>query len=350
MKRYLLFALTCAFASTAAAQTALTLPDASQQASITQRVGVTDITINYARPLVNGRKVWDGLVPMGKVWRAGANLNTTITFSTAVQIEGQPLPAGKYGLHAIPKADSWTIIFSKMADAWGSYSYDEKEDALRVEVKPRESAMEEALEYEFEELKADSALVLMKWEKLAVPFRVSVTDADAVIPHIRNELRGHAGYEWQKLYEAANYCLAKKVNLDEALKWVDQSIRLEERFENLMVKADILAALNKADEAKATGSRALEKAGPTQLYGRARRMQSEKRDAEAMEIFQTLVTRHPQHVFGHLSQARIKSAAGDFAGAAESMKQAQSVALSDEQRKSLQGLLDRLNAKQDINK
>ena len=231
--------------NSARAQTALTLPEASQAAQVKQRVGVTDITINYARPLVSGRKVWGGLVPLGEVWRAGANENTTIEFSTPVQVEGKPLPAGKYGLHMIPRTDSWTIIFSKMAEAWGSYTYDEKEDALRVDVKPRENAMEEALEYEFEELKADSAVVLMKWEKIAVPFRVSVTDADAVLPHIRAELRGHAAYEWQKLFEAANYCLSKKINLEEALKWADQSIRLEERFENLNVKAEILKALNK---------------------------------------------------------------------------------------------------------
>ena len=117
-----------------------------------------------------------------------------------------------------------------------------------------------------------------------------------------------------------------------------------------MVKADILKALNKADEAKAAATQALEKASVMQLYGSARRMQSEKRDAEAMEMFQNVAKRFPQHVFGHLSQARIKSAAGDFPGAAESVKQAQAVALSEEQKKTLQGLIDRLNAKQDINK
>ena len=332
------------------AQTALELPDTSQAAQVKQRIGVTDVTITYNRPLVNGRKIWGGLVPMGEVWRAGANANTTIEFTTPVQIEGKPLAAGKYGLHTIPTADTWTIIFSKMAKAWGSYTDDQKEDALRVEVKPRDNPMEEALEFEFEELKPDSVVVLLKWEKLAVPFRVSVTDADAVIPHIRDELRGHAAYEWQKLFEAAQYCLSKKVNLEEALKWADQSIRLEERYENLSLKAEILKALNKPDEAKAAAARALEKGDVGQLYTHGRRMQSEKRDAEAMEMFQTVAQRFPQHVYGLLAQARIKSAAGDFAGAAEAMKQAQAVAISEEQKKALQPLIERLNAKQDINK
>lgn len=336
--------------TTMSAQTALGLPEASQAAIVKQRVGITHITITYSRPLVNGRKVWGALVPMGEVWRAGANANTTIEFSTPVQVEGKPLPAGKYGLHMIPKADWWTIIFSKMAVAWGSYTYDQKEDALRVEVEPREHAMEEALEFEFEELKPDSAVVLMKWEKLAVPFRVSVTDADAVLPHIRDELRGHAAYEWEKLYEAAQYCLSKKTNLEEALKWAEQSIRLEERFENLNTKADILKALNKPEEAKAASARAFEKAEVAQLYSYGRGLQSQKRDAEAMEMFQLVLKRFPQHVFGHLADARIKSAAGDYAGAAEAVKQAQAVALSEEQKKLLQSLVERLNAKQDINK
>ncbi len=182
------------FATSAQAQTALKLPDASPEAMVRQSVGITDITITYHRPLVNGRKVWGGLVPLGQVWRAGANENTTIEFSTPVRVEGKPLPAGRYGLHMIPSAETWTVIFSKMADAWGSYTYSESEDALRVAVKPRANAMEEALEYEFEDLKPESTVVTMKWEKLAVPFQVAVTDADSVFPSIRTEMRGSAQY------------------------------------------------------------------------------------------------------------------------------------------------------------
>ena len=128
-------------------QSVLDLPYASQAAQVKQRVGVTDITITYHRPLVNGRKIWGGLVPTGQVWRAGANENTTIEFSTPVSIEGKPLPAGTYGLHMIPNADTWTVIFSKMAVAWGSYTYNQSEDALRVDVKPHPTEMEEALKY-----------------------------------------------------------------------------------------------------------------------------------------------------------------------------------------------------------
>src|ERR1041385_4236621 len=149
----------------------LNLPDVSQLAVTKQRIALTDIKIVYHRPLVNGRKIWGGLVPLGEVWRAGANENTTVELSSDVSVEGQALPKGIYGLHMIPTADTWTVIFSKMATAWGSYTYDQKEDALRVTVKPRQIEMEEALEYEFEDLKPDSATLTMKWEKLAVPMK-----------------------------------------------------------------------------------------------------------------------------------------------------------------------------------
>src|SRR4051794_36345880 len=327
----------------------LTLPDVSQMAVIKQRVGLTDIKITYHRPLVNGRKIWGGLVPLGEVWRAGANENTVIDFGDAVTVEGQPLPKGTYGLHMIPTADTWTVIFSKMSTAWGSYTYGQKEDALRVTVKPRATEMEEALEYDFEDLKADSATMTLKWEKVAVPVKIAVTP-EATIANIRGQMRGRAQYEWQAPMQAANYCLTQKVNLDEALKWVNLSIQNEERFENLTTKADLLKAMNKPDDAKKAWDQAVAKTTAQQLYSYARRLQSEKKDAEGMEILKDVVKRYPETSFGHLANARIKSAAGDFAGAAEDAKKAQAVAVSDQQKASIKLLIDRLNAKQDINK
>ena len=265
-------------------------------------------------------------------------------------MEGQPLAKGIYGLHMIPTADSWTVIFSKMSSAWGSYTYKQEEDALRVNVKPRPIEMEEALEYKFEELKPDSATVMLKWEKLAVPFKVAINDAEATVANIRNQMRGRAQYEWQSLNQAAQFCLAKKINLDEALKWADLSIQNEERFENLTTKADLLKAMNKPDEAKKIWDQALAKTTPVQLYSYGRRLQSEKKDAEAMEILKDVAKRSPTSPFAHLANARIKSAAGDFAGAAEDAKKAQAAATSDQQKNSIKALIDRLQAKQDINK
>src|SRR5216110_3559075 len=333
------------------AQSDLKLPDVSQAAEVKQRIALTDITVNYHRPLLNRRKIWGGLVPYGKVWRAGANENTTIEFSDPVSVQGKPLDKGVYGLHMIPNPDSWTAIFSKTNTGWGSYSYDQKEDALRVDVKPRPLAeTKEALEFEFEDLKPTSTAVTLKWEKLGIPFTVSIKDADQTLQNIRAQLKGRGQFTWQALDEGAQFCLTRKINLDEALRWADASIQNEERFDNLSTKADILKALNRPDEAKATWSHAVEITTAPQLYSYGRRLQSQKQGAEAMEIFQQVAKRFPQTVYGYLAQARIKSAAGDFAGATAEATQAQNSAPTDAQKQSIQALITRLEAKQDVNK
>ncbi len=340
---------TALLAAIAPSRADLELPDVSQLAVNKQRVGLTDITITYNRPLVNGRKVWGGIVPLGEVWRAGANQNTTIEFSDNVSVEGQPLPKGVYGLHMIPTADSWTIIFSKMASAWGSYTYKQEEDALRVNVKPLPGEMKEALEFAFEDLTPSTAKITLRWEKIVVPFTVSVSD-ETTVANVRNQMRGREQYEWDSLNQAAQFLVTKKVNLDDALKWVDQSIQNEERFENLSTKADVLKAMNKPEDAKKTWEKAITKTTAQQLYSYARRLMFEKKEAEAMEILKEVAKRYPESPFGHLANARVKSAAGDFAGAAEDVKKAQAVAISDQQGTALKPLLERLQAKQDINK
>src|ERR1700731_1447759 len=174
----------------------LDLPLASQRAEVSQRIGLTDITINYHRPLAKDRKIWNGLVPYGKVWRAGADENTTITFSDPVLIEGKPLDKGTYGLHMIPNVDEWTIIFSKNSTSWGSFTYDQKEDALRVTVKPKAADIHNALTYDFDQLQKDSAVVELEWEKITVPFKVSVDVHDVVQASLKKQLRNLSPYTW----------------------------------------------------------------------------------------------------------------------------------------------------------
>ena len=334
----------------ASAQSDLRLPDVSQAAEVKQRIALTDVTVKYHRPLVNGRKIWGALVPYGKVWRAGANENTTIEFTDPVSVEGKPLDKGTYGLHMIPNQDSCTVIFSKTNTGWGSYSYDQKDDALRVDVKPKPLAQsEEALEFEFEDLKPTSTAVTLKWEKLGIPFNVSVNDTET-LQNIRAQLKGAGQFAWQALDQGAQFCLARKINLDEALRWADASIQNEERFENLSTKADILKALNRPDEAKTAWNKALEMGKAPDLYTYGRQLQNQKKGAEAMEIFKEVAKRFPNGVFGYLAQARIKSAAGDFSGALSDAKQAQAAAPSEGQKQAIQGLIDRLQSNQDINK
>jgi tetratricopeptide (TPR) repeat protein len=314
-----------------------------------QRVGITDISINYHRPLVKGRKIWGSLVPYGQVWRAGANENTTIEFSDPVSIEGKPLAKGIYGLHMIPTENEWTIIFSRNAAAWGSFAYNQAEDALRVTVKPRTADAEEALAYEIDEVTPTSAVVALRWEKLAVPFKVEVNTRDIVAKSLPTQLTGLAQFTWDGWDDAANYLLANKYNLEEALKYEDRSIGVEERYDNLMTKARILDALNKKDEATVARNKALGMANVVQLHTYGRQLQQEGKQEQAFEVFRTNIRKNPTHWTAHNEAARIACAKGDFDTAVKEMKLA-SAAAPDQIKSALDGITKRLEAKEDINK
>jgi hypothetical protein len=326
----------------------LDLPRPSQHAQITQRVGITDITISYHRPLVNGRKVWGGLVPYGQVWRAGANENTTIAFSTPVSIEGQALDKGTYGLHMLPTADQWTIIFSKNSTSWGSFTYDQKEDALRVTVKPQPTDMHEALTYDFDDPQADSTLVTLRWEKIAVPVKVSVNTNDIVESSLQYQLRGLAQYTWMSWDDAANYLLTAKVDLPQALKYADSSIQNEDRYDNEMTKSKVLAAMNRNDDSAAAEKKALDLASPLQVHLFARQLQGEKRSDEAFNIFRENAKKHPDMWFVHSGLARIYCSQGKFDDAAKEMKVALQGA-PENQKTYVDGLVKKLESRQDIN-
>jgi len=329
--------------------TELAIPTISQHAVVTQRIGLTDVTINYHAPLVGGRKIWGtAAVPYDKVWRAGANQNTTIAFSEDVSIEGKPLAAGTYGLHIIPTADQWTIIFSKNSTSWGSFSYDEKEDALRVQVKPHDAEFRESLAYTFDDVKPDSALATLRWEKLAVPFRVS-TDVKAVtFRSIKNQLRSTGGFTWIGFDEAANWCLDNNYELEQALKWEDTSIQNEDRFENNLNKSEILSALGKKQEAEASKKKALEVASGLQLHVYGRGLQIRDKQDEGFAIFQINIQKRPNEWYTHGELSRIASAKGDFGTALKEMKLAQASA-PDATKQQIQGLIARLEKKENIN-
>lgn len=327
----------------------MNLPRASQHAVITQRIGITDITINYHRPLVNGRKVWGGLVPYGQVWRAGANENTLISFSDPVTIEGQPLAAGTYGLHMIPAAGDWTIAFSKTNTAWGSFTYKQDEDALRVTVKPESTDFHDALTYDFDNLKPDSAVVTLRWEKLAVPFKVEVNVHKIVEDSLHQQLRGLAQYTWEGWDDSANYLLAEKADLDEALKYAEQSIQVEERYDNLMTKSTVLTALGRDTEATVARNRALEKADVNQLYTYALQLQAQGKQDEAFDVYRKLAKKFPDHWRAHAAMARVYSGEGDYAKALKEANEALPAA-PDGVKSILQGFIVKLQNKQDINK
>jgi hypothetical protein len=209
----------------------------NKKASVTERIGLTDVTIHYDRPGVKGRegKIWGQLIPVGFTdpgfgsshaapWRAGANENTTFEFSTDVKIEGQPLPAGKYGFFIAYGPEECTLIFSKNSTSWGHFYYDEKEDALRVKVKPQ--ALDKSVEwlkYEFMDEKENSAVVALQWEKLMIPFTIEADYIKEQIESFRRELRTDRGFIWESWNQAAQWCVQRNTNLGEALLWADSA-------------------------------------------------------------------------------------------------------------------------------
>ena len=276
MKKLILFTiLTFIFALSASAQ--LTLPRDSQRQEIAQTVGDTRIAIVYHRPNTKGRnnifgctstdvvpiggKTYDCLVPYGQVWRAGANENTTFEVTNDVMIAGQKLPAGKYGLHMIPGKNDWTLIFSKDNDKWGSYSYDATKDQARVQVKPVKADPTETLSYDFENVSANTAQITLRWEKVAVPFTVDVGDVNGrIVGKIREAIKNRKADDFRPLNQGAGYVLAFKVknNYEEAVGWLDESIKARETFGNLNTKARILAEMGKTADAIAAAEKAIQ--------------------------------------------------------------------------------------------
>jgi hypothetical protein len=279
----LLFLVLCAVSSVSAQNSPpLRLPRPSQKASVMQTVGVTDITITYSRPGVKNRKIWGDppttattgtatlddarlrakdapIVPYGHVWRAGANEATTFTVTDDVLINGQKLAAGTYSLHTIPGRDEWTIIFNSDAGQWGSFSYDEKKDALRVKAKPQTTTdNQEWLTYEIPDVGPTSARVNIRWERLRVPFTVEVPNMEALMRARIDAAVAANPTDWRIPLTVANQ-YANDDKWDEALRWADQSIKVKETFQNLAAKAQLLFEAGRKDEAFVVGEQAIQR-------------------------------------------------------------------------------------------
>jgi tetratricopeptide (TPR) repeat protein len=286
-------------------QPAMDLPQSSQKAGAWQYLGLTKIKVSYSSPLVKDRKIWGGLVPYGQIWRAGANENTIVHFSTEVMVQGETLNAGSYGLHMIPEADEWTIIFSNNSTSWGSYFYKESEDALRVKVIPESAAHQEWLSYSFENIQPESADLVMRWEKLAVRIHVDVDLKTTVLESMRDELRGLEGFTWQGPYEAARFCMDNNYNHDEAMKWIDRSISREKNFSNLTVKAGLLRQQGQNADADKIEAEALAIAKENELNAHGYRLMNNGEIDKAIEVFRMNIKRHPDswNVYDSLGEA-----------------------------------------------
>ncbi|MEO6236439.1 MAG: DUF2911 domain-containing protein [Vicinamibacterales bacterium] len=327
----------------------LNLPRASQHARLTQRIGITDITVDYHRPLVRGRTIFGGVHAYGQVWRAGANENVTLDFSDPVTIEGHPVAKGLYGVHMVPNRDAWIIILSRNATSWGSFTYDQSEDVLRVTVKPERIANQEALTYAFDQPTADSTLLTMRWEQVAVHLSIGVNTPAIVEQDLRKQLRGRAQFEWQPWTEAANYLLTSRLSAEQALAYADRAIEIEDRFESEITKAFALTTLGRNDAARVRRDKAGSLGTQLQVHDFARGLQAQGRHAEALDLFALNIRKDPDTWVGHNNAARLAVARADFQTAVLEMTRAVAAAPP-----SLKGqhadLVRRLENHEDINK
>lgn len=261
MRKLSVFIAVVLFATSALAQQVRT-PRPSPQATLTQTVGITDVTIKYSRPGVKGRSIWGGLVPYDKVWRTGANEATTITFSEDVMINGQKLPKGTYSLHTTPGQSAWKIHFNSVADQWGSYSYDPAKDVLVVNATPQAAPHMEWMSFEIPEMTTDTAKIVLRWDKVAVPFTVDTGATAKVMTQLRNALNP----DWRAPYNAANFAFQNKGTAtdQEISDWLDKSLSIDQNISNLWLKAQFLQRLGRKQEAIKAAEEAAAKATPQQ--------------------------------------------------------------------------------------
>lgn len=336
-------------------------------ATVAERIGITDVTIHYNRPGVKGREgaVWGKLIPTGyndlgfgtskaAPWRAGANENTTIQFSTDVTIEGQPLPAGKYGFFVAYDPNECTLIFSRNATSWGSFFYDPKEDVLQVKVKPVPlDKSVEWLKYEFTDEKQDAATVALEWEKLSIPFRVAVDYPKTQLESFRRELRSDKGFRYNAFMQAAQFCAQQNTDLDEGLVWADKAISEpfigEKNFQTLTTKAQILTLMNRKDEADAIMKEALPMGKEAEVHQYARILLREKRNKEAFEAFKMNYDKHPNEFTTNVGMARGYSGMGDYKKALEYLTKAEAQAPDKANKDNIARLKPMLQEGKDIN-
>lgn len=341
----------------------LNIPEASQRAQVTQKIGVTDITIDYGRPSVKKREVWGKLVPYGfndlgfgtsksAPWRAGANTNTTIEFSHDVKVEGKDVKAGLYGLHFVVKEDGGaTVILSTNTTSWGSYFYDEKEDVLRADVQTKEVPHTETLTYVFPSFEKNNTIAALRWEKKEIPFKIEV-DVDAiVIEEIKGDLRSNLGFTQSNWDNAANYAF-NAGDMNQALEWVNASISgnffSKETFGNLSLKSRILIKQGKTQEAMAIIDKASGLGNASEVYQLGIGLIGQGQKDKALEVLKNNVKKNNGTWPSNYGLAKGYSAKGDYKNAIKAINT--SMANAPERFKGrLSGELKKLEKGEDIN-
>jgi len=372
MRTFLRFSLALSLSGPLFAQyPALTLPPSgnNQKASVTQFIGPVKVTIDYSSPAVHGPagtdrrgQIWGKLVPYGMTdlgfrsgkpspWRAGANENTVITVSDPVIIDGQPLAAGQYGLHLIAGPDEWTVIFSKNSSSWGSFFYDDTQDALRVKVKPAKHEYREWLTYEFTTRRPAEATAELQWEDLAVPFNIKVDNVNEIyITKLRQELTGSAGFNPQAYDAAAQFCTQAGIHLDDALGWAELAINSpaigQTNFGTLSTKALVLSKMGRDAESQTLMLAAVHHPTATsfEIHQYGRQLLAAKKNQEALEVFKYNAERNGDAWPVNVGLARAYMALGDYKKAAEYAQKAVVQAPDAVNKKNLEAMAQTLSA------
>lgn len=319
----------------------LNTPRGSQMATVTQRVGITDISITYSRPSVRDREIWGGLVPYGmnnlgfgtateSPWRAGANENTTITFESDVKVEGKSLNAGTYGLHLIIYEDEKaTVVFSNNSTSWGSFFYEASEDALRVDVTTYSIPHTELLTFDFKDVDATSTTAVLNWEKKQIPFKIEVDVTNIVMADIKNKLKSQLGFNRQTWENAARFALNNGGDLEVALVWVNNTIEgqfySQKTFNNLALKGQILNKQGKKEAYAKLMDEASAMANMNQLNNLGYQMLGAKDYDLALKYFKQNVANNPENANVHDSLGEGYKTIGDNKNAIKSFKKSLSL-------------------------
>ncbi len=338
----------------------------NKKASVSEQIGIVKIVINYSRPGVRGRegKLWNtpvahyGFADQGHgtsystPWRAGANENTTMSFSKPVKIEGRDLPAGTYGFFIALGETESTLIFSSKNNSWGSFYYDSAQDALRVKV--RNETLDKSVEwlrYDFTDQTRNAAVIAMSWEKRRIPFKVEADIQKLQIASFKDELQTTRSF--YDFLQAANYCIENNIELEQALAWMDRAIYFRvmgvENFQTLSTKAVILTKLNRLEEAKKIMDEALPLGNVNDVHFYGRSLINAKQPQEAMKVFKANYDKFPNVYTTNVGMGRAYSALGDYKKALKYMKAALEQAPDEGSKSNVGTMIKKLEENKDVN-
>ncbi len=304
-------------------------PNGGNQKSVAiQYIGLVEAKVEYHSPNIispatkenRKGKIWGQLIPYGtgkndaiNVWRAGANKNTVLSVSHDVFVNGYKLPAGEYGIFMIPTDNEWTVIFSKESRSWGAFAYDQKEDFLRIKVKPETNEFTQWLAYEFTEKEENSSTVILKWDSLKLPIKITVPNSkELYVERLRSDLKLGARWSSESVIGAVNYCISNNINLDEAMTWIDQFIARWRTSAGLITKARLLTMKGEHEAAKKIMEEMIPLASAPELNAYGYSLLNANKVKDAIKIFALNIKKYPNDPFiwGHtdsLGEAYLKA-------------------------------------------